>query len=102
MIKYVAEFIGIFIFVSVILRSSIFSQGMQLLVIALGLFIGILFCASTSGGHINPAVSFAMLFNPKAQFGFKDFIGYVIAQLLGAYTALKVYQIMEGTPLSFP
>jgi aquaporin Z len=41
-----------------------------------------------SGCHINPAVSFAMLINKKINV--KDFIGYVVAQVLGALLASAI------------
>ncbi|WP_281178938.1 aquaporin [endosymbiont 'TC1' of Trimyema compressum] len=45
-----------------------------------------------SGCHINPAVSFAMLIS-KRMSG-KDFVGYVIAQILGAIGAIAILKIL--------
>ena len=57
MIKYLVEFIGTFMFLSVIL-----SQG-QALPIVIALAAAIFFGGSISGGHFNPAVSFMMHVN---------------------------------------
>ncbi len=45
-----------------------------------------------SGCHINPAVSLAMLINKKMDV--KDFIGYVIAQCLGAIAGIGILYII--------
>ena len=51
-----------------------------------------------SGCHINPAVSFAMLLSKKMSV--KDFIGYVVAQVLGAVAGIGIlYAILSGTNL---
>ena len=51
-----------------------------------------------SGCHINPAVSFAMLLSKKMSV--KDFIGYVVAQVIGAIAGIGIlYAILSGTNL---
>ena len=51
-----------------------------------------------SGCHINPAVSLAMLINKKMNV--KDFIGYVVAQVLGAFAGTGIlYGILVNTAL---
>lgn len=69
-----------------------FTGGMEtgfLGVVAIALAFGLAIVASAyaigdiSGCHVNPAVSLAMLINGKLTFG--DFIGYVIAQVAGAF-----------------
>lgn len=86
LVKVVVEIIGSFFFLSVILRSlsdsSIGSIG-----IAVALLASIYFGASTSGGHFNPAVSFAMFMKNKMEINL--LIGYVLAQLIGAALAVK-------------
>ena len=53
---------------------------------------------NVSGCHINPAVSLAMLINKKMTV--KDFIGYVIAQVLGAILGIGIlYLIMISSGL---
>ena len=59
MIKYLVEFIGTFMFLSVIL-----SQG-QALPIVIALAAAIYFGGAISGGHFNPAVSFMFHMNNR-------------------------------------
>ncbi len=82
--KYIAEFIGTCILV-------LFGTGVAVLtgnVVATALAFGLVIVACAyvigpiSGCHINPAVSLAMLLSKKLKG--KDFIFYVIAQVLGA------------------
>lgn len=49
-----------------------------------------------SGCHVNPAVSLAMLINKKISV--KDFIGYVISQVIGAFLGIGIlYLIISNT-----
>ena len=51
-----------------------------------------------SGCHINPAVSIAMLVSGKMSV--KDFVGYVVAQFLGAIAGAAILMgILGGTEL---
>ena len=51
---------------------------------------------SISGCHVNPAVSLAMLVSGKMNW--KDFIGYVIAQILGAFAGAGIlYFVLSST-----
>jgi aquaporin Z len=80
--KPLVEFIGTFIFLSVIL-----TQG-QAIPIGIALAAVIFFGGAVSGGHFNPAVSFMKLIG--GDFGADGaimFIAYVAAQLLGASAA---------------
>jgi len=87
--KYSAELIGTMILVfmgcgsAVVLGADV---GMGHLAVALAFGLSIVAAAyvigPVSGCHINPAVSFAMLLMKKINS--KDFIGYVIAQIIGA------------------
>ena len=48
-----------------------------------------------SGAHLNPAVSFGVLIAGKISS--KDFVGYAIAQIIGAITAAAMlYTIVMG------
>lgn len=84
--KYTAEFIGTVVFLTIILKS-----GGDVYVVALGLLAALLFMASVSGGHFNPAVSFMMFM--KNQLSSQDLAGYVIAQILGAVVAILLVQL---------
>lgn len=80
----IVEFIGTFIFLSVIIRSS------NALYIGLTLTLVILLGGWVSGGNYNPAVSYMMLLNDKIDL--KTMAMYIIAQVLGATTAFLYYK----------
>ena len=82
--KLITEFIGTFIFLSVILATG------DPLAIGLALAVAIYFGAKVSGGHFNPAVS-VMLYL-KNSINDKELIGYIITQVLGGIAALKFFQ----------
>ena len=91
--KYFAEFIGTFILVFFGCGSAAITGGiggvLGILGIAFSFGLAIVAAAYAighiSGCHVNPAVSLAMLID--GQLSFIDFIGYVIAQLLGSCAA---------------
>jgi len=60
-----------------------------LVIVAMAYSIG-----NISGCHINPAVSIAMLVSKKM--GIKDFIGYVVAQFIGAIAGAAVLRVFAG------
>ena len=85
--KYLCEFIGTLVLVlfgcgsAAIAGDTLGTLGIALAfglsIVAMAYVIG-----SVSGCHINPAVSLAMLISKKMDV--KDFVGYVVAQVLGA------------------
>ena len=89
--KYIAEFIGTFVLVLVACGVAgqtggalgVTSAAFGLVIVAMAYSIG-----NISGCHINPAVSIAMLCAKKMTL--KDFVGYVIAQFLGAIAGAAV------------
>lgn len=82
--KYVAEFIGTFVLVFAACGVAALTGGS---LVATALAFGLVIVAMAysigriSGCHINPAVSLACLLTKRMSL--KDFIGYVIAQILG-------------------
>lgn len=91
--KYLAEFIGTFVLTFVGCGAAAISGGITgvlgilgiscafgLSIVAMAYSIG-----NISGCHINPAVSLAMWISKKLDT--KDFVGYVIAQVLGGVVA---------------
>ena len=80
---YITEFIGTFIFLSVILATG------EAIPIGIALAAAILFGGKISGGNFNPAVSFMMYMN--GTLAPEDCAFYVIAQLAGAAAALYFY-----------
>ena len=83
--KYICEFVGTCVLtlvacgVAVVTNANIVATSLAfgLVIVAMAYSIG-----NVSGCHVNPAVSFGMLLSKKMNG--KDFIGYVIAQFLGA------------------
>ena len=87
MLSYVVEFLGTFLFLSVIIATG------QPVLIALSLLLVILLGGSISGGHFNPAVS--VMFWTKGALSNADLGGYVVAQILGGLGAYGVYTAMS-------
>lgn len=95
--KYVCEFIGTFILVllgcgsAAIAGSTLGTLGIAfafgLAIVAIAYSVG-----RVSGGHVNPAVSLAMLINKKMDV--KDFCGYVVAQVLGAFAGSGILKLI--------
>lgn len=77
----VAEFVGALFFVGVILMT-----GGDPVQVGIGLAAALLLVGKVSGGHLNPAVSTAML--AKGKIGIAKYALYVVAQVLGALTAV--------------
>ena len=101
--KYLAEFIGTFVLVlfacgtaAVVGCSSENGTGYLLTALAFGLVIVAMAYSigNISGCHINPAVSIAMLVSGKLSG--KDFVGYVVAQCLGAIAVAAVLMALVG------
>lgn len=89
--KYLCEFIGTAVLVLFGCGTAAITGG-SLLVTALAFGLSIVAMAyvigNISGCHVNPAVSLAMLINGKISV--KDFIGYVIAQVLGGFVGIAL------------
>lgn len=81
--RYLAEFIGTLVFLTIILKS-----GGDKYVIVAGLLAAILLMGNVSGGHFNPAVS-VMQFS-KGALSSQELAGYVIAQVLGGLAAARL------------
>ena len=111
--KYLAELIGTFTLVFFGCGTAVVCGGFTggtgggyLGVVAIALAFGLAIVASAyaigsvSGCHVNPAVSLSMLLTKKLSG--KDFCGYVIAQIIGAFlgSALLKFIISSSTYLS--
>lgn len=98
--KYVCEFIGTAVLVLFGCGSAAVAGGvLGTLGIALAFGLSIVAMAyvigNISGCHINPAVSLAMLISKKMSV--KDFVFYVIAQVLGAIAGIGIlYAILSN------
>ena len=99
--KYIAEVIGTFILVFFGTGVAVISNGN---IIATSLAFGLAIVAAAyviggiSGCHVNPAVSLSMVLTNKMSI--KDFVGYVIAQVLGAFAgSFLLYFILKNTDM---
>ena len=97
--KYISEFIGTAVLVLFGTGVAVVSGGN---LVATSLAFGLAIIAEAyvigniSGCHVNPAVSLAMLISKKIDS--KDFICYVIAQVLGALLGTAIlYLILSNT-----
>ena len=87
MIDYLVEFIGTFVFLSVIIVTG------NLIAIAMALATMIYFGGKVSGGHFNPAVNVMMYLNKKMST--TKLIGQTVAQLLGAVAAFMYFKTVH-------
>ena len=104
--KYLAEFIGTFVLVFVACGVAVaigcdVTGGYLATALAFGLVIVAMAYSigNISGCHINPAVSLAMLLLKKLSP--KDFVGYVIAQCLGAIAGAALLGAIFGWDCGF-
>tara|TARA_B110000858_G_scaffold27498_1_gene28929 strand:- start:37 stop:309 length:273 start_codon:yes stop_codon:yes gene_type:complete len=88
MIDYLVEFIGTFVFLSVIIVTG------NPIAIAMALATMIYFGGKVSGGHFNPAVNVMMYLNKKMST--TKLIGQTIAQLLGAVAAFMYFKTIHN------
>jgi aquaporin Z len=94
--NYLAELLGSFVFFFVILQATAKNApwpNLAPLLIAVGLLAGIAVAASSSGAHLNPAVSTMMLLNKSL--AMNDYLPYVGAQLLGAVAAKMCFDMLN-------
>lgn len=86
--KYISELLGTFVLVLVGCGVAV-ATGANVVATSLAFGLTIVAMAYTigsiSGCHVNPAVSLIMYLNDRLSL--KDFVGYVIAQVLGAIAA---------------
>ena len=88
MLQYIVEFVGTFIFLSVIIITG------NPLAVGLTLAAMVWFGVKVSGGHFNPAVNLLMLLDKKMNM--TEFVGQTIAQLLGAILAFMYYKHIKN------
>ena len=82
--EFIAEFLGTLSLVFVILATG------QPIAIGLALALIIMVIGGISGGHVNPAVSFAMYLIGKLSQ--EDLMPYIIAQVAGGLVALQLHK----------
>jgi len=89
----VAEFIGTFFFLSIIVN-VVNDSTLGVIAIAVGLLAAIYMVGGVSGGHFNPAVSVMMFLKGKLSADMT--ILYIIAQIIGALSALLLNNFFIG------
>ena len=94
--KYLVELIGTFFLVLTVACTGLLgAEGVIApLAIASALMVMVYAGGHVSGGHYNPAVSFAAAIRGALSWG--QFIPYVIAQVLGGVIAVYVFKCMAG------
>jgi aquaporin Z len=83
--KYVVEFIGTFIFLSVILITG------EAIPIGITLAAMIYWGGKISGGAFNPAVTVALYLNKKLNI--TQLVGYMVAQFIAAVFAFYFFKL---------
>jgi aquaporin Z len=83
MYNYLVEFVGTIFFIYVILATG------NPLAIGAALALVIMLAKNTSGGHVNPAVSLAMVSAGKLPA--TELVPYVIAQCFGGLVAYQLF-----------
>ena len=88
--KCIAEILGTFIFLGVIITVvNDSSSTLPSLKIGLALMIAIVFFGDVSGGHFNPCVSMMLFMNDKLT-GTELFF-YILSQIIGAFIAYFIF-----------
>ena len=104
--KYICEFIGTLVLVLFGCGTAVFvgcdtAAGLLTTALAFGLSIVAMayVIGNVSGCHVNPAVSLACLLDKRMSV--KDFVGYVVAQVLGAIAGSAIlYGVVACTTLN--
>src|SRR2546423_8020072 len=100
--KYIAEFIGTFFLVLTVGCTVIPAAAGVIPALAIGAVLMVMIFAGghISGGHSNPAVTFAFFVREKLEF--KDFVPYWLAQIAAGIVAALVAMFLvgkSGTPM---
>ena len=95
MLKYIAELVGTFFFISIILNALKKNTGMSSVPVAIGigLVAAIILVGPISGAHLNPAVSFVSYLNNSLTQ--TELMMYVVAQCAGALAAKHYFDRMQ-------
>src|SRR6267378_2447488 len=99
--RYLTEFVGTFFLVLTIGLTALEGTPFGPLAIGVSLMVMVYMGGHISGAHYNPAVSLGLVL--RGAFAAKDYVPYVIAQLLGAIAAsLAVYAVTGRTFVPAP
>ena len=95
--KALTEFVGTFIFLFAISLAAVSGSPLAPLAIGGALMVMVYMGGHRSGGHYNPAVSFAFFLQRKLST--KDFITYVLAQVIAGICAFALGHFIMGKPV---
>ncbi len=96
--KFLAELVGTFVFLGVIIVSvagkslTVADKAETWIKIGLALAVAILLVGGISGANLNPAVS--IMFYLHKDLSFEELIIYILAQVIGAVLAFTMYKMM--------
>lgn len=96
--KFLAELVGTFVFLGVIIVSvagkslTVADKAETWIKIGLALAVAILLVGGISGANLNPAVS--IMFYLHKDLSFEELIIYILAQSIGAVLAFTMYKMM--------
>jgi glycerol uptake facilitator-like aquaporin len=93
-IPTIAEFIGTFIFISIILHTTNLGN-LQPIVIGIGLIASLYFVSSISGGHLNPAITITKWLGEKS-IQSNQALMHIGAQVFGGLCAWWFYKIIKN------
>src|SRR5262245_59516888 len=92
--NYLTEFIGTFFLVFTIGLAVLSGSALAPFAIGAALMVMVYAGGHVSGAHYNPAVSLAVMLRGKLDA--KEFVPYVLAQLLGSIVAAWVVRLIMG------
>ena len=94
--KYLVEFIGTFFLVFTIGATAAYGDESCIAPLAIGFVLMVMVYAGgyISGGHYNPAVSFAAAIRGALEW--KQFLPYIIVQILGGACAALIINLISG------
>ena len=96
--KFIAEVIGTFVFLGVIIISvagkslTVADKAETWIKVGLALSIAILLVGGISGANLNPCVS--IMFYLHKDLSFEELMIYILAQVIGAFLAFTMYKMM--------
>ena len=88
--RFVAELIGTFIFLGVIIHVVNKNEQDGWIKVGLALSVAVLLVGNVSGGHFNPATTIMMY--AAGKLSRSDLIPYLIVQIAGGLVALELYK----------
>lgn len=95
--KALTEFVGTFIFLFAISLAAVSGSPLAPLAIGAALMVMVYMGGHRSGGHYNPAVSFAFFLQRKLSA--KDFVTYVLAQVIAGICAFALGHFIMDKPV---